>query len=181
VDEIELVKAARGGDAAAFTTLVRRHERSLHATACAILGAGWDASDAVQDTLLTAWTKLRSLREPAAFGAWLTRILVNRCTASFRRGSRRREVVYAEVPEPAGSDAYEIVGPEATLDLIAALRSLEREQREVLALRYFRDLKIDEIAEVLGCPAGTVKSRINRALGRLGTLLSDEERTEVLQ
>jgi len=179
MDEIELVVAARGGDARAFTTLVRRHERSLHATACAVLGTNWDATDAVQDALVIAWTKLRSLREPAAFPVWLTRVLVNRCNAILR--DRKREVLMDgdDVPDPAEPAAYDLVGPEDTLDLIAALRTLDRDHREVVALRYFRDLKIDEIAEILGCPSGTVKSRLNRSLAKLSAALGDERRTEV--
>ena len=98
MDETELVIAARRGDVRAFTTLVRTHERSMHATACSILGAGWDASDAVQETFETAWTKLRSLREPATFRAWLTRILVNRCNSTLRK--RHGEVLAADPPTP---------------------------------------------------------------------------------
>jgi RNA polymerase sigma-70 factor (ECF subfamily) len=177
MDEIELVEAARRGDTRAFTTLVRVHERSLHATACAILGAGWDASDAVQDTLETAWTKLRSLREPGAFPAWLTRILVNRCNSALRR--RRGEILAADPPEPVLSPAYDVVAPEASLDLLAALARLDRDHRQVIALRYFRDMRIEEIAEVVGCPTGTVKSRLNRALAKLGSAMCDGERTEV--
>jgi len=177
MDETELVVAARGGDVRAFTTLVRRHERSLHATACSILGAGWDASDAVQDTFVTAWTKLGTLKEPAAFPAWLTRILVNRCHSVLRK--RHGEILAADPPEPTLSEAYDVVGPEASLDLLAALNALDREHREVVALRYFCDLKVDEIADLLGCPSGTVKSRISRALAKLGSALCDESRMEV--
>lgn len=175
-DETGLVIAARRGDARAFTTLVRRHERSLHATACAILGVGWDASDAVQETLATAWARLPRLREPAAFGAWLTRILVNRCTSTLR--SRRKEVLIADPDEPRQT-AYDIAGPETALELAAAVGSLDPLHREVVALRYFRDMKVDQIAEVLGCPAGTVKSRLSRAIAQLGAILGDDARTEV--
>jgi RNA polymerase sigma-70 factor (ECF subfamily) len=177
MDETDLVVAAQRGDARAFTTLVRHHERSLHAMACAILGVGWDASDAVQGALVTAWTKLPTLREPAAFGAWITRILVNRCNTTLR--SRRNEILTADPAEPAQPSAYEIPGPEARLDLVAAVCALDPEQRQVVALRYFRDLKVDEIAEILGCPVGTVKSRINRSIARLGSLLGEGTRTEV--
>jgi RNA polymerase sigma-70 factor (ECF subfamily) len=177
MDETDLVVAAQRGDERAFTTLVRHHERSLHATACAILGAGWDASDAVQGALVTAWTKLPTLREPAAFGAWITRVLVNRCNTTLR--SRRNEILIADPEEPAQPNAYDILGPEGRLDLVAAVRALDSEQREVVALRYFRDLKIDEIAQILGCPVGTVKSRINRSLARLGATLGEDTRAEV--
>lgn len=179
VDDRDLVVAAGRGDAGAFRTLVRNHERSMHATSCAILGAGWDATDAVQDALETAWSKLSTLREPSAFSAWLSRILVNRCNATLRSRNRRQEVLCDDVPETSRVDAYEIVGSEARLDLLSALMGLDLEQRQVVALRYFRDLKVADIARMLDCPEGTVKSRLNRAIGRLGSVLGDDSRTEV--
>ena len=80
----ERVALARSGDAAAFEALVEARVGSMMRTAMAILGREDAARDAVQDTLVTAWRELASLRDPAAFDAWLTRILVNRC----RRGLR---------------------------------------------------------------------------------------------
>ena len=80
----ERVALARSGDAAAFEALVEARVGSMVRTAMAILGREDEARDAVQDTLVTAWRELASLRDPAAFDAWLTRILVNRC----RRGLR---------------------------------------------------------------------------------------------
>ena len=176
MDETDLVVAAQRRDERAFTTLVRRHERSLHATACAILGVGWDASDAVQSSIAIAWAKLPTLREPAAFGAWITRVLVNQCNSTLR--GRRNEVLTADPTEPAQPDAYDIAGPEDRLDLVAAVRALDPDQREVVALRYFRDLKVDEIARILDCPVGTVKSRINRSIAKLASLLGEGTRKE---
>lgn len=167
MDDHELVERARRGDDRAFAMLVRRHERSLYATAYAITRSQWDAADAVQDALADAHTKLRSLRDPAKFGAWVSRILVNRCNSSLR--GRGRVTPVEEIPEPA---AFSWDGPEDGMDLMDAVRALSPDHREVIALRFFRDLKVEEIAEVLGCPAGTVKSRINRALGALRAALS---------
>jgi RNA polymerase sigma-70 factor (ECF subfamily) len=166
VDDHDLVERARRGDERAFAMLIRRHERSLYATAYAITRSQWDAADAVQDALTDAHVKLRTLRDPDKFGAWVSRILVNRCNSLLR--TRGRTVAVEEVPEP---QAFAWSGPEADMDLMDAVRGLSPDHREVIALRYFRDLKVDEIAHVLGCPAGTVKSRINRALAALHSTL----------
>lgn len=174
MDDRELVVRARLGDERAFAMLVRRHERSLYATAYALTRSQWDAADAVQEALTDAHVKLRTLRSPEKFGAWISRILINRCNASLRL--RGRVVPMDELPEPA---AFVWDGPEAAMDLANAVRALSPDHREVVALRYFRDLKIDEIAEVLGCPVGTVKSRINRALGALHAALEQPHAQEV--
>ena len=83
--EPEQVARARNGDVTAFEALVEARVGSMTRTAMAILGREDEARDAVQDALVTAWRELASLRDPGAFDAWLTRILVNRC----RRGLRR--------------------------------------------------------------------------------------------
>lgn len=81
-----------------------------------------------------------------------------------------------EPPEPL---AFVWDGPERGMDLMHAVQALSPDHREVIALRYFRDLKVGDIAEVLGCPSGTVKSRLNRALGSLGATLGPRHGQEV--
>ena len=176
-----LVEAARGGDDRAFAVLVRAHERALYCTAYSILGSSWDASDAVQDAFLEAYASMGALRDSTRFKPWLARILVNRCYDAL--GKRRRLVPVGEAPpeDLRRAEAHEYIGTEAQLDLFGALRRLDEDQRTVLALRYFHDLKVDDIAVVLQVPAGTVKSRINRALGRLAMSLGRSASPEVKQ
>jgi RNA polymerase sigma-70 factor (ECF subfamily) len=162
MEDHELVRRAQQGDARAFTTLVRRHERSLYATAYAITRSQWDAADAVQDALADAYVSIRTLRDPDRFGAWVSRIVVNRCNSLLRK--RGRVTLVEEPPEP---QAFVWDGPEDGIDLMRAIQELSPDHREVIALRYFRDMRVADIAEALGCPAGTVKSRINRALASL--------------
>lgn len=162
MEDYELVRRAQAGDARAFTTLVRHHERSLYATAYAITRSQWDAADAVQDALADAYAGIRSLRDPDRFGAWVSRIVVNECNTLLRK--RVRVVPVEEPPEP---QAFVWDGPEDGMDLMRAVQRLSPDHREVVALRYFRDMKLGEIADVLGCPTGTVKSRLNRALASL--------------
>lgn len=174
MDDGPLVASVLQGNTRAFTVLAARHQRTLYATAYAMLGSSWDAADAVQEALLAAYARLSSLNDPERFGAWLTVILCNTCRDVRKR---RRPTPTDIVPE---GEAHEFVGCEESLDVIEALRGLSEDDRTVLALRFFRDLKVDEIAALLECPAGTVKSRINRALGRLRREMGSRPRLEVL-
>ena len=174
MEDSELVRRARAGDGSAFSMLVRRHERSCYATAYAITRSQWDAADAVQDALADAYANLATLRDPDRFGAWVSRIVVNRCNGLLRK--RARILPMEEPPEPA---AFVWDGPEGGIDLMQAVQALAPDHREVIALRYFRDLKVADIAEVLGCPPGTVKSRINRALAALEAALGRPNEQEV--
>jgi RNA polymerase sigma factor (sigma-70 family) len=105
------IERARKGDAAAFEALVEARVGPMTRTAMAILGREDEALDAVQDALVIAWRELASLRDPAAFDAWLSRILVNRCKRGLRRvvAQRVREIptdeVAASALEPSGTDA----------------------------------------------------------------------------
>jgi RNA polymerase sigma-70 factor (ECF subfamily) len=161
LDDRTLVESAQRGSREAFAVLVAGHERSLYGTALSLSRSSLDASDALQDAFVEAFVKLRKLRDPGKFGPWVSAILVNKC-----RDARRRN---RTVPTDAllESQAYEFAGPETSLDLLDALRDLDEQLRVVVALRYFRDLKVDEIAEIVGCPSGTVKSRLNRAIAAL--------------
>ncbi len=170
MDDMMLVQSAQKGNERAFAALVRRNERRLFATAYSILGSSWDASDACQDAFLEAWAKITTLKDPSSFGAWMARIVVNKCHSARRK--TKRLVVVEDVPERLM--AHEAVGPETSLMLIEAVKGLDDDHRAIVALRYFSDLKVDEIAEVLEIPAGTVKSRINRAVGKLRELLAAE-------
>lgn len=166
MDEHGLVERARRGDDRAFAMLVRSHERSMYAAAYGIMRSEWDASDATQEAFAQAYAEIRRLRDSDKFHAWLSRILVNRCYAALRK--RGKVVAMPDVPEP---EAFTYVGREEGLDLMRAVQALDTDHRTVVVLRYFRDLKLDEIAKVLGCPVGTVKSRLNRALAHLGAKL----------
>jgi RNA polymerase sigma factor (sigma-70 family) len=182
VDDHLLVQQARRGNDRAFAVLVRAHQRSLYCTAYAILGSSWDASDVVQDAFLEAYAKLETLRDPARFKPWLLRILVHACYDTI--GMRGRVVAMEDVPEAregrgGAAEAHTFLGREAQLDLLQAIKGLEEDHRVVIALRYFHDLKVDDIAAVLDVPAGTVKSRINRALARLSETLGRRAQLEV--
>ncbi len=122
------------------------------------------AEDLVQEAFVRVAAKLQNLRDPAAFGAYLTRAVANLAKSHFRRqevAKRHNRAVDASRLVVAPVDV-------ATNDaLLVALRRLPMQQRAALVLRYYDDLSHDEIARVLDCPVGTVKSQLSRGLARL--------------
>ena len=143
------------------------HGGWVHRLAVVIVGPG-EAADVTQDVLLRAWRELPRLRDPDRFEAWLRRILVNRCRDVGR--TRRRRVTELELDTAERARAEFGDGTHAidqTADLDAALARLSTDQRAVIALHFAADLTLADVAESLDIPVGTVKSRLNAALGRL--------------
>jgi RNA polymerase sigma-70 factor (ECF subfamily) len=126
-----------------------------------------DAEDATHDAVLAAWRHFGELRDPQRFDAWFGRILVNACRDRLRERPRRPIPLDVVEPFSAGTtpDPADSI---ATQDLLrVAFRTLSPEHREVVALRYFADLTVDQIAERTGTRSGTVKSRLHNAIRRL--------------
>ena len=141
-------------------------------TAYVIARNASDAEEAAQDGFVKAWRALGRFREGAPFRPWLLRIVANEASNRRRSAGRRAGLALrAATQEPSGDAAP---SPEAALlsseqreALLAAIEELPDEQRDVVALRYFLGLSEAEVAETLGIPQGTVKSRNARALERL--------------
>ncbi len=151
-----------------FTAEVKARERSLYRIAVSYLRNDADAADAVQDALLKAWEKRDTLRVPAHFGIWLTRILINTCKGRLR--GRTLEIALAEVPDEGTQGVSE-----DALVLRAALDSLDLKYRIPLVLHYLDGYPVKEVARIMGLPVGTVKSRLSRAKGQMQTRLINQE------
>jgi len=139
-----------------------------------------DAADAVQDAFLKAYAALARFRDGAPLKPWLLRIVANegrnrRRSAARRVGLAERAATVEERGTAAASPEAEVLAAETRTTLLAALDRLRDEDREVIGARYLLDLSEAETAETLGLPAGTVKSRTSRALGRLRTALAELE------
>ena len=160
-----LVRLAQQGDANAFSTLVERHWSRLVPFARSVLGDA-DAEDAVQDALVVAWSKLGSLAEPAAFRAWVLRILGRLCFRRARFGRRFRSLV--GLPEPS-DPATESV--DQAMDVERILRMLAPRQRAVMHLTVVEGMSDSEIGTVMGIDAGSVRSHRRRARERLRQVL----------
>ena len=158
----------------AFSVLVGPRLDRAYGLAWHLLGRAADAEDACQEALLAAWSGWPRLRDPARFDAWFDRILVNTCIEHLRRQARRPQTTLPDEPDIADRDT--LAGPLAMDAIGRALGRLTPEHRTVVVLRFWADLSTDAIAERLGVPPGTVRSRLHYALGALRIEL-DSERT----
>jgi RNA polymerase sigma-70 factor, ECF subfamily len=158
----DLVEAARHGDQAAFIDLVRPRSNHLFAIAQRILRDIDRAEDALQDALVIAWRDLRGIRDPDRFDAWLHRLLVNVCIAQATR-ERRRAVNLRVLPVDGPAAPDELLSIADRDELERGFRRLPPDQRAILVLHHFAGYAPSEIAETLGIPPGTARSRLHTA------------------
>jgi RNA polymerase sigma-70 factor (ECF subfamily) len=175
------VHATMDDRATAFAALLDRGLETHYRLAAVILGDPVEAEDAVHDAAVVAWRGFAGLRERDRFEAWFGRILVNGCRDRLR--ARRRRPVIVAIPSFGSTDAglpHE-QADDASTDLATrdqlerAFARLEPEHAVVVALRYYADLTVPQIAARLGIAEGTVKSRLHNALRRLRVVVDHEE------
>ena len=179
----ELLQAHVDGDPDAFGLLFARHRDRLWAVALRTMGNPEDAADALQEALISAFRRAGSFRGEAAVTTWLHRIVVNSCLDRMRSNKvRAADALPDDLEERAGrgslSTADSHVGPDdAALAtdrrriVLDALRTLPPEQRAALVLVDMEGYGVAEVAEILGCAVGTIKSRCARGRARLAPLL----------
>jgi RNA polymerase sigma-70 factor (ECF subfamily) len=181
-DDQRLITASLRGDAAAFGELVRRYQDRLYNTVYRLLGNAEDAQDVVQDAFLNAYQSLDSFKGDAQFFTWLYRIAVN-TAISFKRKQRPALSLDGRngqdsVEPPDTSDAARpglaLERREEERRVQQALNRLSPEHRAVLIMKEMEGLKYEAMAEVLGVPVGTVRSRLHRARTELRELLEKD-------
>lgn len=164
----ELVRRAIEGDHDAFSSLVDASVDRLHAVASLILRDPDRAQDAVQEALISAWKDVRALRDPDAWDAWTYRMTVWACYRMAKKERRRSRVELKVVPDPEPSSPFDTPSRLADRDLVArALNDLPVDHRAVVVLRFYLDLPLDAVADILDIPVGTAKSRLHRAIASL--------------
>lgn len=171
----ELLAAHVAGHPDAFTEIVRRHRDRLWAVALKTTGDPEDAADALQDALISAYRRASQFRGDSQVTTWLHRIVVNASLDRLRRRSTRPTVplpVEEETGIPLPDPEDRIGRRELQLDIAAALAELPEDQREAVALVDIEGWSVDQAALMLGCPAGTVKSRCSRGRAKLAKRLS---------
>jgi RNA polymerase sigma-70 factor, ECF subfamily len=171
-DERAAVEAVLEGDRDAFRVLVERESAAVIRACHRILGDLHEAEDAAQEAFVIAFRGLAGWRGEGPFAAWLTRIAVR---VALRRAQRRRDVTWIDPTDlatgmdlPGGPDpAITTLRAERAAGLRTALGRLDEPYREVIALRFFGELSLNEIASQTGRPLGTVKTHLRRGLLRL--------------
>lgn len=157
---------------AAYETLVRRYETLAFRVAYLVTGSAGDAEDAAQEGFVRAYYALPRFRRDAPFRPWLMRIVAN-AARNRRAASTRRPTVSLDLAadhvggDPTAAPEASALLAEGRRELLGALNALREDDRTVIACRYLLDLSEAETAAALGCPRGTVKSRLSRALSRL--------------
>jgi RNA polymerase sigma-70 factor (ECF subfamily) len=172
--DAELVARVREGDRNAFRKLVERHRERIYRVALGMLRNPDDAMDAVQEVFIRVHGRLTDFKGESAFGTWLVRVTVNYCIDRQRRQKtwdarfvvdNEWEGVSEESPE------HQLVNAQIGEALQRALAELGEEHRTAIMLREVNGLAYEEIAEVMGCPKGTVMSRLHHARKKLQVAL----------
>ncbi|WP_426162478.1 sigma-70 family RNA polymerase sigma factor [Pseudoduganella sp. R-34] len=165
----ELVERARAGERAAFDQLVARYQRRLLRLVLRLLRDPAEAEDVVQETFLKAYRALPRFRGEAAFYTWLYRIALNGARNAILRRRQRsapQGVAPSQLPAPVpeiGTPESMLLSKQVMLAIDAAMEALPLELRTAVVLREIEGLSYEEIAQIMECPLGTVRSRIFRA------------------
>ena len=169
-----IVSRVLAGDTDAYALLVERYHDKYARFAVHMLGSREDAEEALQDAFVRAYRSLDRYHDRERFGAWLFRILVNRCrTAAGRRQTRERTIVRHEGLMLAASEAPTAENDAWREELERALGRLPADQREAFLLKHVEDLSYEEIAAMTGVGVSALKMRVKRACERLRVLLQE--------
>ena len=173
--ERRLVAKARAGDVRAFERLIAERDDVLRALAFRMLGSRDEMDDVLQDAFVRAFRGLERFEGSSSFGTWLYRIVANACLDELRRRGRRSEIGFEQVAErPAPGDGLDDAAG-VRLDLAAALAALDPDLRALVLMVDAHGLSYEEAGEIVGIPAGTVASRINRARSALRVHLRPDQ------
>jgi len=185
--DTDTIHAVLAGDVDRYAELVDRYQAPALRLAFSLLGNYEDAKDASQEAFVNAYRALGRFRGRAKFSTWLYRIVVNKCKDLYKRRARRPELAgsmslpggdgepvdfFEAVPDPGAGPGEQLANQELSRQLSRAIGELPMKQRTAFALHHVHGLPLDEVAAVMRCRTGTVKSHIFRATTRLRTVLS---------
>ncbi|MBQ1374967.1 MAG: RNA polymerase sigma factor [Clostridia bacterium] len=170
-DEISIIKQVLGGDADAFEHIVKKYEKKVYNLALRYLKNRDDALDLSQEVFIQIYSNLAQFRGDSQFSTWIYRVTYNKCVDMLRKTQKlRRNVVmstddenFFETRDRRASIEEDYEGRETLVTVMKIIDTLPSEQRDVVILRYIKDLSYSQIADVLGIAEGTIKSRLNRA------------------
>lgn len=171
-EEKAWIAEARNGKVAAYTQLVERYQEAMIRLAFTFLGNWEDAREAAQDAFVKAYGALAHFRSESRFSTWLYRILANHCKDQLRKRKLRQHLIFwqskdADEPEPQAvtqSHAQrDLLNDELGAGIQEAMQALPEQQRAVFSMRYFEDMRLEQIAEALQLSTGAVKAHLWQA------------------
>jgi RNA polymerase sigma-70 factor (ECF subfamily) len=174
LSDSQIIERTLGGEPEAFNMLVRRWERQIYGLTLRMLGRDEEAKDATQETFLSAYRNLSKFRGEAKFSSWIYRIALNICNTKLRGRARgtvsiegQREESGIEIAADLDDLGCNIQQQQVTLHVRRALQAIPAEMRQVIIMKEYEGLKFSEIAEILGIPVSTVKTRMYTGLAEL--------------
>lgn len=174
MDLEDKVKLAIKGDDKSFYELIQLRKETLYRVAYTYVKNQEDSLDILSETVYKAYVSIKKLKEPKYFNTWLTRIMVNTAIDFIRKN---KKVVYLD-DNPLSEAVYNEDFNEDRMDLFDAVDKLNEKHKSIIILKYFEDMTLKEIADVMECPLGTVKTNLHRALEQLRSNLKKEEDLE---
>ncbi len=171
--DVEKIKRAINGDKQAFLEIIMERKGDIYRLAYVYLRNENDALDILHDTVYRAYASIRKLKNPEYFNTWLTRITINCSLTSWNKRKKISENEIRIFDEDISDDNIEnsedfII---SRIDIMKSIEKLAFDEKTVVILKYFQDLTISQISDILSCPIGTVKTRLHRALKLLRTEL----------
>jgi RNA polymerase sigma-70 factor (ECF subfamily) len=180
-DDDEIVRAVCAGDTEAFTRLVDKYQAMAIKVAFSLLGNEQDAYDAAQEAFISAYQALPRFRGGAKFSTWLYRIVANKCKDVYRKrartadswlristtGSSAREDQMMDIHDPESGPALKLYNREVAEALNEAISQLPLKQRMAFVLHHMHGMALNEVADIMQCRVGTVKSHVFRATAAL--------------
>ncbi|MDF9408374.1 MAG: RNA polymerase sigma factor SigV [Pelotomaculum sp. PtaB.Bin013] len=169
--EPDKVRKACRGDSNAFSELFQERKDDIYKLAYTYVKNREDALAVLHDVVYKVFISLKKLKNPESFNTWLIRITVNCCIDHLKKSKKivSFEIKYdnPEALERIADNSQDYEDLVSSIDLFDAIDKLSIEQRTVVVLKYYQDFTLLQVAEILACPVGTVKTRLNKALNYL--------------
>lgn len=161
MQEKSLLLKAKKGNNKAFVELLQNEKIKLYKMAYIYMKNENDALDVVQETVARAYSKIHTVKEERYFTTWLMRILINTAIETLRKNQKIVPILEQQ------SEQIQVLSYDERLDLLQAIEQLEEKYKTVILLKYYRDLSTKDIADLLDCPEGTVKTNVHRGIQQL--------------
>lgn len=162
----ELVRKAKEGDKEAFTILIKNREESLYKIARTRLQLQEDIDDAIQETMISAYTKIKRLKDNTKFYSWIIKILINKCNDKYKK-NKTKIIPISEFEDKNYNEEYQNIDMDLKLEYEEILSILDYEEKVIIILYYDNGYTTREISKILKMNENTIKTKLRRAKGKI--------------